>query len=73
MGEKMKENDQMNDLVEKPKVVLSRVLLDKLLMRPSAFISMLKSKRPSSEVAERAGVAKKTIQQLRKKFAIEVK
>lgn len=57
----------------KPKVVLSQQLIDNLKMRSSAFISMLKSKRPSKEVATYSGISIKTIQRLRKKFLIEVK
>jgi len=55
------------------KVVLSKIILDKLLMKTTAFISMLKSKRVASEVATRSGLSKNTILNLRKKFNIEVK
>jgi len=57
----------------KPKVVLTKQIKEKLLMQAGAFIAMLKSKRPSSQVAERSGLSRKTIQNLRKKFSIEVK
>ena len=55
------------------KVVLSKIILDKLSMKTTAFISMLKSKRVASEVATRSGLSKNTILNLRKKFNIEVK
>jgi len=55
------------------KVVLSKIILDKLLMKTAAFIAMLKSKRVASEVATRSGLSKNTILNLRKKFNIEVK